>query len=98
MRRLESAAEGMVPHHRHRPGARPGRASLRFGRQSALSVRRVLPPGKSPDHEAHFPSGIRGFTRAAGRRISQPFAIDAAIVVSRRHRLAQSSGTDAGDL
>ena len=42
----------LVPHHRHRPGARRRRPDVRAGRQSPLSLRRVLRAGKPRGDEA----------------------------------------------
>ena len=64
--RTESAAEGLVPHYRHRSGARPRRPNVCSGRQSALSVRGLVRAGKPPDHEADLSAGLRS-ARGCGR-------------------------------
>ncbi len=66
VRRAEAAARHLVPHHRHRPGARPRRPDLRARRQPALPVRRVVRPGEPRRDEADVSAGLRG-VRASGR-------------------------------
>ena len=82
VRRAQAAAGHLVPHHRHRPGARQRRPVLRAGRQPALSLRRVVRAARTASDEADVPAGVRGVARPARGRLSQPPARHAAIALA----------------
>ena len=65
VRRPQSAARRVVPHHRHRPGARHRRPVLRAGRQSALPLRRVVRAAESAAHEADVSAAVRAIGDSA---------------------------------
>ena len=68
----------LVPHHRHRPGARHATASIYVLEDNLrVPVRRLLRAREPRPDEAHVPAGLRGAARAAGRRLSEPAARDA---------------------